>query len=74
MIQFTKGTVIVRTEKTKLQMAREKIPGLTQVEVAERAGITERAYQRYEYGDRKPRVDVAKLIATALGSTVDELF
>ncbi len=42
--------------------------------IANNAGITVVCYQRYEYGDRKPRVDVAKLIATALGSTVDELF
>lgn len=65
--------MIVRTEKTKLQLAREEA-GLTQVEVAKQAGITVVCYQRYEYGDRKPRVDVAKLIAAALGSTVDELF
>lgn len=44
------------------------------MEVAKQAGITVVCYQRYEYGDRKPRVDVAKLIAAALGSTVDELF
>lgn len=70
MIQFTKGTVILNT---KLKKAREK-KGLTQVEVAEKAGITERAYQRYEYGDRMPRADIAKLIAKALNSTVEKLF
>ena len=70
MIQFTKGTVILNM---KLKKAREK-KGLTQVEVAEKAGITERAYQRYEYGDRMPRADIAKLIAKALNSTVEKLF
>jgi len=48
----------------KLIEARNKI-GLTQVEVAEKANITERAYQNYEAG-RKPKSDVAIRIADAL--------
>ena len=48
----------------KLIQARNKI-GLTQVEVAEKANITERAYQNYEAG-RKPKSDVAIRIADAL--------
>lgn len=44
---------------------RTKI-GLTQVEVAKKANITERAYQNYEAG-RKPKVDVAIRIADVLG-------
>lgn len=59
---------------TKLKEAREKIPGLTQVEVAIKAGISDRAYQNYEAGERIPRADVAKRIAKALNSTVEELF
>lgn len=59
---------------TKLKEAREKIPGLTQVEVARKAGISDRAYQNYEAGERIPRADVAKRIAKALNSTVEELF
>lgn len=47
---------------------------LTQREVAEKAQISERAYQSYELGLRKPSVDVAKRIAIALGSTIEELF
>ena len=72
-IAIIKGTVIVRTRITKLQKAREK-SGLTQVEVARKAKITVVCYQRYEYGDRIPRADTAKLIAKALNSTVEELF
>jgi len=53
-------------EKTKLREARENIPGLTQVEVAKRAGITTRAYQIYESGGRVPRADVAIRIADIL--------
>lgn len=58
---------------TKLKKEREKT-GLTQVEVAKKAKVTERCYQRYEAGERVPDVLTAKLIAQALNSTVDELF
>lgn len=45
--------------------ARNKT-GLTQVEVAKKAKITDRVYQAYEAG-RKPKSDVAIRIADALG-------
>lgn len=60
-------------KNTKLMEAREKI-GLTQVEVAKKAGITERAYQNYEAGERIPKADVAVRIARVLKSTVEKLF
>lgn len=60
-------------KNTKLIEAREKI-GLTQVEVANKAGITERAYQNYEAGERIPKADVAVRIARVLKSTVEKLF
>lgn len=46
--------------------ARNKT-GLTQVEVAKKANITDRVYQAYEAGVRIPRADVAIRIADALG-------
>lgn len=58
---------------TKLKEAREKT-GLTQVEVAKKAGVSERAYQSYEAGKRLPNVQTAKLIAKTLKSTVERLF
>lgn len=58
---------------TKLKNTRHQ-KGLTQAEVAKKARITSTGYSRYENGQRTPRVDVAKRIANALGSTVDELF
>lgn len=61
------------TKETKLKTTRNKT-GLTQVEVAEKAKVTPVCYQRYESGQRLPRVDTAKLIAKALGSTVEDLF
>lgn len=57
----------------KLKARRQKI-GLTQVEVAEQAKVSIRAYQQYEAGERIPRADTAKLIAKALDSTVEDLF
>lgn len=44
------------------------------MEVAKKAKVSERAYQQYEYGDRIPRADTAKLIAQVLNSSVEELF
>lgn len=40
--------------------------GLTQVEVAKKAGIHERVYQNYEAG-RTPKADIAIRIADAIG-------
>ena len=59
-------------KNTKLKDAREK-SGLTQVQVAEKAGISEISYQRIEYGTQRPTVDTAILIAEAVNSTVEEL-
>ena len=58
---------------TKLKTIRQK-QGLTQVQVAEKANITERQYQRYENGGRMPKANTAILIAKTLNSTVEELF
>ena len=57
----------------KLIERRNKI-GLTQVEVAKKAGVSERAYQSYEAGKRQSNVQTAKLIAKVLKSTVEKLF
>ncbi len=59
--------------RNKLKEARKKT-GLTQVEVAEKAKISERAYQYYESGERLPDVLTALIIADILNSTVEELF
>lgn len=58
---------------TKLKTTRQK-QGLTQAQVAKIAKITTNCYQRYENGERVPRIDIASLIAKALNSTVEELF
>lgn len=58
---------------TKLQQAR-KNKGLTQLEVAKKANISERYYQKLEAGTSDPTVTTAKMIAKALNSTVEKLF
>ena len=60
-------------KNTRLIEAR-RAAGLTQVEVANKAGITDVCYQRYEAGQRIPRVDVAIKIALAVNDTVENLF
>ncbi len=51
---------------SELKRVREK-RGLMQEEVAQKAGISWRAYQNYEAGSRKPKSDVAIRIADVLG-------
>lgn len=48
--------------------------GYTQAYVAERAGLVDTAFQRYEYGLCNPNVEIALRIAKALGTTVEELW
>ena len=57
----------------ELRAAREQ-SGKTQAQVAKETGISDLAYQRYEYGKRTPSVTTAIRIARALDSTVEELF
>lgn len=57
----------------KLVSARER-EGLSQKQVAESVGITTACYQRYEYGQRLPQVDVAVKISKILNADVSTLF
>ena len=57
----------------KLIKARKKA-GLTQIEVATKAKISEISYQSIEYGTQRTSIDTAFLIADAVNSTVEELF
>lgn len=60
-------------KQNKLKERREAL-NLTQKEVADRVGIAVQVYQRYEYGERLPQVDVAIAISEILNSTVEGLF
>lgn len=48
--------------------------GMTQVEVANKACITERTYQKYENEGQMPTAQIAIRIAKALGTTVEKLW
>lgn len=48
--------------ETVLKKIRKE-KGLTQVQVAEKARITETSYQRIEYGKQRPSLITAQLIA-----------
>ena len=56
----------------RIKTAR-KNQGLTQKELAERAGTATGTLQQYELGKRQPRADQLRAIASALGVTVDYL-
>ncbi|CCL45515.1 helix-turn-helix transcriptional regulator [Clostridioides difficile] len=56
-----------------LKLQREKI-GLTQLEVAQKAKITERSYQYYEAGERLPNIRTALKIAIILNTNCEKLF
>lgn len=58
---------------SKLKERREE-QGLTQVEVAEKADVSVRLYQRYEAQEVKPSVANALKIASVLKTTVEALF
>lgn len=57
----------------KLKARREEL-NLTQKQVAERIGIAQQAYQRYENTDRLPNVKVGIKISKALETTVEALY
>lgn len=59
--------------KNNIKEVRQE-KGFTQVQVAEKAQITERGYQYIEASKRIPNVYIAVRIAQALNTTVEELF
>ena len=59
--------------KTRVQIAREASTK-TQKQVASEIGVAEQQYQRYEYGEHIPNAITAQRMASALGTTVGELF
>ena len=47
---------------------------MTQIEVAERVGISQQMYWMIENGERRPSVETAKKIAAVLGFNWTEFF
>jgi transcriptional regulator with XRE-family HTH domain len=56
----------------RLRFLREQA-GLTQVQLAERAGLHLSAVTRFEQGVRSPTLESASALASALGVKVDDL-
>ena len=50
----------------RLREARKR-SGLTQMQIAEKLGITAQSYSQYETGKRRPKEETRKRIADALG-------
>ena len=57
----------------KLRAARAAL-GLTQQELAERAGVTRQTIVAIERGDYNPTIRLCTEICRALGKTLDDLF
>lgn len=56
----------------RLGIARREL-GLTQGDVAERVGITPRAYRFWEAGSREPSLEKLAMLSKILGVSVDWL-
>ena len=63
----------MRTIGNKLLSIRKRL-GLTQSELAERAGLSDRTYADIERGTANMRIDTALRICEALHVTPDEIF
>lgn len=57
-----------------LREHRKAAGGLTQAELAQRAGITRQSIISIELGKYRPSVELALLLARALNCKVDDLF
>ncbi len=60
--------------KTALKNFRESNTTSTQVQVADKANISERVYQKYEAGECIPNIYTAIRIAKALNTKVEKIF
>ena len=68
---------VIKKERSKMHTNLKEYrvkKKLTQKQMAERTGLKESAYQRYEYGECAPSVWTAIRIARARGTTVERLW
>ena len=56
----------------RLSECRKKL-GINKLEASQLIGLTQSGYLKYEAGDRKPTIHVAKAIAYAFNTSVDYL-
>lgn len=59
--------------ENRVKECRNKL-GLSQMELAEKSGVSRSTIAEIEAGKRTPGVDIAILLARALGVSVTELF
>lgn len=57
----------------RIKFFREKIQ-MTQAELAQKVGVSQKAVAKWEVGKSLPRADRFVVLATALHCTIDELF
>ncbi len=57
----------------QLAVFREKA-GLTQTELAEKVGVSDKAVSKWECGETKPSVDILPALADAFNISIDDLF
>lgn len=73
--EYWQHTVIMESAATSSRLrARRRECGLTQAELAARAGVSRQLVAAVEAGQNAPAVDAALSLARALGSTVEALF
>lgn len=60
--------------QNRLREHRKTAGGLTQQELAERAGVTRQSIISIEQGRYRPSVELALRLARALGCAVEDLF
>ena len=56
--------------KNNLLATARKRAGLTQAQIAEKIGVTEQAYRRYELGTRMPNIAIGLKIAMRVGEAI----
>jgi len=73
--RYNREVIIMRQKirPNNLQKARHEA-GLSQSQVARRAGCATQTVRKIEYGWRLPRVDLAVRLARAVGKPVEEVF
>lgn len=67
MLEEPKGILRQTLKKARMEL------GLSQMELAKKIGIDQRAISNYETGLRKPRIARITIIARALNVSIDEL-
>ena len=69
MVSSLKGDLIIMRIRTDILVQLRTESGMTQAEAANKIGVSQPAYQRYENGLRSPSIQVAKAIANTFNTS-----